>query len=391
MPASLHAVAAPAGTALLAAVLLLGGSGCASTRLEDARSQYRRGDYPAAAASMAEMTFPKTDRVLYGMERGTIRQAVGDFEGSTRDYLDAYDTLDALAAISVSRDTASMVINDNVQTFRGAPFERTLLHSFTAKNHLLRGDAELAAVEARRIIQSLDPDKIGDYPADAYSRYLAGFCLGLIGDPSNAALQYRRAAELAPHLTIDDRTGRIAPAGQSPTPPGSTHELVVFVLAGRSPTGQELHTQRRSLQPPGYAEVVINGTTAGRSHTLADTMELAFTTRDKDAIRDAAKTLARIAAKEATAHQLDKENELVGALFRIIMIGLLEQPDIRRWETLPRSLQVARVDCPPDPAAVDIQFRSIAGAPLRTLPLAAPLVRIGNTYLAVVRDNQPVL
>ena len=377
---------------LLLAVLA---SGCASTSLNDARRDYYSGNYQKAADELEEKGFSEKDRVLFKMERGMIRQAAGNFDGSTEDFLDAHETLEVMTAISVSQDSASMLINDNVQDFQAVPFERTLLHAFTAKNHLLQSNWENAAVEARRIIQSLSAEVKKDYPDDAYSRYMAGFCLSLMGDWSNAALQYREAGKLLTDLTINERTGFITPGTNAITGPAMAstggYELVVFTLIGRSPTGNELHNQHRPVLAAGHAEIVIDGVVAGRSHALTDTVNLAFTTKQKDAIRDMAKTVSRIAIKEATAYQLDKENELLGALYRIIMIGLLEQPDVRRWETLPRSLQVARVKCPENPGRIEVRFVHSPGAVGRTISLTTPLPQKNRTYIAVVRDSQPVL
>lgn len=380
-----------------ALVLAVFTAGCASSSLNTARREYHSGHYQKAAETLADDKFPEKDRVLFKMERGMIRQAAGDYTNSTKDFLDAHDTIEEMRAISVGQDSASMVINDNVQDFQAVPFERTLLHVFTAKNHLLESNWENAAVEARRIIQSLSPEVKKDYPEDAYSRYMAGFCLSLIGDWSNAALQYRLAGQLMNTLSIDERTGMITP-GTNEIPivtvtnvASFTHELVVFVLIGRSPTGNELMNQQRAILPAGYANVMIDGQLVGRSYALADTVELAFTTKQKDAIREMAKTMTRIAAKEAAAYSIEQQDELLGALFRLIMIGLLEQPDIRRWETLPRSLQVARVPCPENPGDIEIQFNTSSDAETRSVHITPPIPLRNKTYIAVVRDNQPVL
>jgi len=370
-------------------------AGCASTHLNSARRDYFAGRYQEAAASLDDRSFPEKDRVLFMMERGMIRQAAGDYEGSTRDLIDAYNTLESMTTVSVTKDSASFVINDSIQEYRGAPFERTLLHAFTAKNHLLESHWENAAVESRRIIQSLLPENRKDYPEDAYSRYMAGFCLSLMGDWSNAALQYRLARELVPHLYINEQTGVISPGSNAlpiaKAPAPSSHELVVFVLIGRSPTGNELENFRRPVLPAGFAEIVIDGVNAGRSYALADTVDLAFTTKQKDAIRDMAKTVSRIAMKEVAARSIEKEDELLGALFRLIMISLLENPDVRRWETLPRSLQVARVPCPENPGDIEVRFTTSSGVVTRAVKVLPPLPLNNRTFIAVVRDSQPVL
>ena len=120
------------------------------------------------------------------------------------------EEIDRLWTISASKGTASFVINDSVQDFRGAPYERTLLEAFNTHNFLVQGDWDNAAVGARRVIRSLDPDRRGDYPEDAYSRYLAGFCLAMIDDDSNATIQYHKADGLAARATIDPHSGRVS-------------------------------------------------------------------------------------------------------------------------------------------------------------------------------------
>jgi len=384
-----HVSAKMLGSSLLMAMVIA--SGCATPTLNEARFAYYQGRYQEAASRIAEDHYTKADRVLFKMERGMIRQAAGDLEGSNRDFIEAYDEIEQMTAISVVQDTGSMIINDNVQDYSGAPFERTLLHSFTAKNHLLLNDYENAAVEARRIINSLMPDVRKDYPEDAYSRYMAGLCLGLIGDWSNAGLQYRLAQQLVPSLKIDERTGFISGFGNPPPVQQNSHELIVFVLMGRSPTGSELLNQHRPIYPVGYAEIFIDGNMAGRSYELADTVELAFTTKQKDALKETAKTVTRVAMKEAAAISIEQNNEALGALFRIIMIGLLEQPDVRRWETLPRSLQIARVPCPGNPQNIEARIRGYSGGNMRTIRLQPASAAGSRTYIAVMRDSQPVL
>ena len=116
-------------------------------------------------------------------------------------------------------------------------------------------------------------------------------------------------------------------------------------------------------------------------------MDLAFTTQQIEALRTAVKTVSRVAAKESVAVVLEQNDQaLLGALVRFILIGLLEQPDLRRWETLPRWLQVARVDCPPDIDEFDLVIRTIAGQEVRRLQIRQPLVRRRNILVSLFRD-----
>jgi len=320
------------------------------------------------------------DRVLFLMERGAIRQARGDYENSSADFIEAAELAERLQTYSVSKGAASMVANDAVQDFRGAPYERTLLHALTALNHLAVGHWENAAVEARRIIYSLAPEARGEYPDCAFSRYVAGFGLELIGDSSNAALQYRAAAELRPGVGLDERGARA----------GGT-ELVVFVLLGRGPAGDAAGFDGWLGGTPPVVEIEIGGRVAGRAMPLSDTVDLAAATERRQLALKLTKTVSRIALKEviATAVEKNTENEFLGALTRLVLIGILEQPDLRRWETLPRWLMVARVPAPDDLTAYRVRVKWPGGGVLRSADVAAPLTRRGNVFVSFYREIPP--
>jgi hypothetical protein len=392
--------ATPALRILALAALVATATGCTTRSLDSARTQFYSGQFHAAEQTIDKVDPPAKAKVLHYMERGMIRQAAGHYEASTRDFIEAFNLLESMTAISVSEDTASLVINDSVQDYRGAPYERTLLHTFSAVNHLAIAHFENAAVEARRIINSLSPEAKGDYPDDAFSRYMAGFCLEMMDDRSNASLQYRKANDVSGTVYVDEGTGRMSykaadssvtnataftaePVDTSPWPA----ELVCFVFAGRSPHGETVSRPYAGAET--YAEIYAGGKMLGRSYILADTVDLAFTTEQKEAIRKMVKTAARIAAKETISYQIEQNNELLGALVRLVLIGFLEQPDVRRWETLPRWLQVARVPCPPDLKEFEVVFRNTYGVETRRVTVTHPLIRRRATFVSFCRDIVP--
>ncbi len=389
-----------AGCIVLAALALCG---CRTPALGAARHNFYTGQFQQAEERLADAKVPDIDRVLLLMERGMVRQASGKYEESSRDFIAASDLLEQLQTYSVSKGAASLVVNDGVQSFRGTPFERTFVHVFTAFNHLALTDWDNAAVEARRIIKSLDPSVKGDYPEDAFSRYMAGFCLSMIDDDSNAALQYRLATPLAGPYMVSPDTGRIYPKPATNDTPNAeltfpkeerwSHELVCFVLIGRAPGSSDVWNERWTPGYPMYAEIQHNGRVLGRSYNLADTFDLAFTTAQMEAARKVAKTVGRVIIKEVVAGAVENQTDspLAGELVRFILIGLLEQPDLRRWETLPRWLQVARVPCPPDLQSFDVVFKNAAGATVRTVHVEQPLVRRRNTFVSFTRDLPPAV
>ena len=385
-----------AGCLILPPLILCG---CGTLSLNSARCNFYAGRLEQAEKNIPSGNRQDNDRVLYLMERGMIRQMTGKYEESSQDFIDAADLLDELRTYSLSKGTASLVVNDNVQAFRGVPFERTLLHAFTAKNHLAQGHWDNAAVEARRIIYSLTQEMKGDYPEDAYSRYMAGFCLEMIDDFSNASLQYRKASELLQDIAIDDTTGHLSlkmtnevsavtkdsPVSGKLSTPWRT-ELICFVLSGKSPSGSDILEYYRTVSLSVHGEIFCKGQYLGRSYPLTDTVDLAFTTDQIEAARKAVKTVSRVAIKEGIANAVEKNDEFLGSLVRLVLIGLLEQPDLRRWETLPRWLGVARVSCPPDLTGFDVVFKTSSGTVVQTIHVEKPISRRRNIFVSFCRD-----
>ncbi len=364
----------------LALVLLC--AGCATAPLDQARRNFQAGELAQADTNLASIPRNK-DAILCLMERGMIRHLRHDYENSTRDWLTAAQIEEQLETHSLTKAGASMVINDTALAFRGYPYERALLRTFTARNFLARGLWDDAAVEARnalRILENLD-----GFPDDAYSRYLAGLCFDLSGDADGAALQYRLAGTLAQGVRVEETTGRfLAPtnagfAVTAPTlpsvPSGLPNELVCLVDIDGTAWGPTAD----------YAEIVCDGRVLGISHTLAHSEQLKMASEERMAVKHLTKTVARIALKETIASVVESQNEELGELLRILLFAV-EGPDTRRWETLPMRLGVARVPCPANLATFDVVFKTGYGAIVKRVTLTHPMSRKGRVFFAYCRD-----
>ena len=363
--------------------------GCSTPVLNRARSQFYTGHFDEASEVLKDADVAGSDKVLLQMERGMVLHNLGRYDESSHDFISASDELERLRAYSVSQGAASMLINDNVQDFTGFPFEQSLLHAFTAKNHLALGHWDDAAVESRRLIELLKPDRLGKYPEDAYTRYLAGLGFELIDDWSNAQLQYKKAATVCKTAMIGE-SGSFAPLGKDPSKlKGDGWQLICLVSAGRVPRRRASRQNYIQNAQPVYAEIYADGKKVGRSYILTDTAQLAFTSEQIDAAREAAKTVARVALKDSIADNIEEQDAFLGALAHLILIGLLEQPDRRRWETLPRWLGVARLDLPAKPHKIEAVFRTDAYQ-ISRVTVSAPIMTRRKKIVTFVRDIVPV-
>jgi len=379
---------------LILATLSFAG-GCATAPLGAARTDFYRGDFANAEALLSTNTAGETDQVLVLMERGMIRQQRQEYEASTKDWMEAAALGEKLDYYSLSKGTASFAVNDQVLAFRGAPYERTLLRAFAAKSYLALGLWDDAAVEARNVIARLE--NLYGFPDDAYSHYLAGFCLEMANDPEGAAFQYRLVNKTAQGLlTVGEYDGRIT-VGQTNAPnplaasPGwerkvsarKTTELVCFVSIGRVPTIGH-HGAAASAASAPYAEIYDKNVYLGRTYPFSHTGRLLAETQKRLAALKALKTATRVAAKEAVSEAVSQKNQLLGEILRLILFAL-EAPDTRQWETLPEWLEIGRMTCPADLKSYRVVFKNGSGTVVGETVVDTPLTRRDNTFVSFCR------
>jgi len=318
-----------------------------------------------------------------------VKQVAGRYKASADDWVAAVAAIDELDKISVSRQAASFVTSESVKTFRGLPYERTLLHAFSALNYFALAMWDDAAVEARNIIDRVE--NLNGFPDDAYSRYLSAFALELSGNADGARRQYEAADALTKTLAIGS-TGRIEPSATGKATDETNRrsedaaELVCFISIGRGPDGYG-HTQGRGrwgLTP--YVEVMRDGKRLGRSYALGDTASLYAATQSKLAAIRAAKDVTRLVLKESLASSVADDHPGLGILLWIAFFAFEGQPD-RRWETLPLSLHVARVPCPDDLREVTLVYHGRNGGVEERQTYSAPLTRRRNTFVTFARNG----
>lgn len=346
-------------------------AGCVTVPLESSLRHFDRGDLESADQGLAAIP-EGPDTVLHLMERGLIRQLRRDYDGSAADLQRAIQIEESLETHSLSKAGASMVVNDSVLAFRGLPYERTYLHVFQARNFLARGQWEAAAVEARNIIRR--QEHLDGFADDPYSHYVAALCLAIAGDHEAAAFQYRLASLLAPQINLDTATGRFLSslsASNTIAQAAPAHELICLV------------DMDSAWGPDAGAEIYARGQFLGTARVLTDIASLRELHQEKMAGRRMAKTVARIALKEAIAGAIAVHNKDLGDTVRFLLFAM-ETPDGRTWRTLPRLLAVARVPCPADLTSFDVVFRSYRGT--RRITVLAPMARKDRAIVSFCRD-----
>jgi hypothetical protein len=294
----------PSLRALLSAfVLALCLMGCAAVRSYDRELQSTldyawNGNVDAAIRTLESNNRLPDKDLLYYLELGMLERLGERYLESQKAWMAAnarVQVRDSLAdAASLLRDGSSYLINDKLRSYEGHDYEKVMLLTYIALNHLALGEYENARVaikqthelealiaqrRARQIAEVEEQAKkhgartsfkeLNGYPVQtidnpevnalknsyqsALAHYLAGFIYEALGEPSLAAPGYRLANELRPGMPLLEEALRgleqrvAAPAG------GMTD--VLFVVA--SGTAPALRSHQFNLFVPVKDRVVL--------------------------------------------------------------------------------------------------------------------------------------
>jgi len=235
-------------------ILLLGGllSGCAAFRSYDAElyqtlDRASTGNVDAAIRLLESNNRMPDKDLLYYLELGMLQRLAQRYPESQKSWAAANQRLQLQSAIdsvaTLAGTAASYVVNDKLKPYVVHDYERVMLLTYMALNHLAQGDydsarvaikqtheleaiiaeqraKQVAAVEeqARKRGANTSFRELNGYPVEtidnpavnalknsyqsALSHYLAGFVYESLGEGSLAAPGYRLANELQPNQPL---------------------------------------------------------------------------------------------------------------------------------------------------------------------------------------------
>lgn len=273
---------------LWGAALLL--SGCAAVRSYDAELYVTLERASAGAVDDAirllESNNRKTDKdLLYYLELGMLQRLGGRYEESQKAWKAANARIEAAGAgglaevSSFMRGVAAYTISDKLRAYPGHDYEKVMLLTYMALNHLANNDydgarvaikqaheleAQIAEARAKQYAEVEESARkrgartsfkeLNGYPIEtidtpevnalrngyqsALSHYLAGFVYEALGEPSLAAPGYRLANELQPGQPLLEEALRGLDERIAGGPDDGMTDLLVIVGTGSAPAIQ---------------------------------------------------------------------------------------------------------------------------------------------------------
>jgi hypothetical protein len=103
--------------------------------------------------------------------------------------------------------------------------------------------------------------------------------------------------------------------------------------------------------------VLMHGTETVALEKAEDINAIAFKTLNDRMLREMGSSLLRLATKKAAEYTARKENEEFGAVIGMIN-AVTEKADTRNWQTLPHSINYARMSLPPGEQELSLQLET---------------------------------
>jgi len=413
---------------VVALALALGLTGCAAFRNYD-RELHTTLDYARAgnvdgAIKTLESNNRLPDRdLLYYLELGMLERLASQYQESQKAWMAANTQIqghDPLSQVgSLVRGGSSYLINDKLRTYEGYDYEKVMLLTYMALNHLALGELERARVaikqtheleaviaeqraaqiaeveeEAKKRGARTSFKELNGYPVQtidnpevntlknsyqsALSHYLAGFIYESLGEPSLAAPGYRLANELQPGVPLlEEALGGLE--ARLRAPPDGMVDVLFLVASGTAPAlrSQQFNlfvpvNNRMVLVPVSFPVMAPSGWTPrppaikvdeGAALPLAPltSIDLMARRRLKDDMPVIMlRSTIRAATSAALQYQAQKSSDRhnsAAVVAAIVTIGsaLVASADDRTWRTLPSDISIARARIPAGVHTVTVQ------------------------------------
>jgi hypothetical protein len=403
----------------LALAITLALSGCSVMRsyddeLKQTVDLVAQGQVPQAIQQLDSNNTSSDKDLLYYFEKGTLQRFDNKYKDSVTTWLSAdhlvneWENEAKIRAGAILESIGSVTLNDKTRRYDGHDYEKVMLSTQLALNHLLNGDWDYARTEIKKTheresiiadVRAKETDAIekesrekgigttfkdlNGYPVEtlnspeitslkngyqsAFSHYLAGFVYEALDEPSLASAGYRQAIELRPNVkTLEDGLAGLDFRPRQHKP--NETDVLMVVESGVAPSLTSVMIpipviyKGLGVIPISFPVLHSDSTRTNAPFTVnvdnANMQPLAMVTSldamSKRALKDdmqgiILRGILRAAIKTASQQALMSSNNsyamLAGVALNAVNV-ITESADERTWRTLPSTINVARFSIP---------------------------------------------
>ncbi|HET7321836.1 MAG TPA: hypothetical protein VFI96_05015 [Longimicrobiaceae bacterium] len=150
----------------------------------------------AVAAFSGHSGIAPSDKLLRALQHGLVLHEAGEYAKSNKAFEWAEMEAERRYTLSLSRQAASLVVNDRVLAYTPTAGELMMIPYYRMLNYLALGDREGAVVEAKKanaLYARLKPDPLADCRENALVQYFAGMVERDAGEVNDALVSMRQA------------------------------------------------------------------------------------------------------------------------------------------------------------------------------------------------------
>ena len=360
---------------------LLAAVGCVDQAKLDAAqavADYQGADYADARRLLRPLAHDgNEDYVLNNCRLGSTCLPMYDLADAQAALTRAYQVINAYGVNDGGRTVGSVVLYEGIRIWRGEPFERAMANFYLGLTYYMQRDYNNARAAFENALFKLRDYGPGDPQDDRYqlvdsdftlARYMLARCYQQLGNTAQANANFAAVTRDRPDLAALADPGRNAAAN-----------VLVVVDYGMGP--------RKAVSPGGYVtgfvpppqaagplplpQIDVDGryaTQPGSNAPLVDLLALAQDTRWQaiDTIRTVKSALGSglIAGGGVTAlaaRNRDVGYAGLGLLAAGVLLKATSAPDLRSWDTLPRSTFAVALRVPPGKHDLTVTFPTYGG------------------------------
>ena len=354
-------------------------TGCASYQKEVSSSlqALRSRNFEKAIAELKPKAEEESkDQLVYLLDYAVSLQLGGQIKESNQAFIKADRLADSLDYHSITKQTASLVLNQEQVQYKGDTFEKVFINAYLAMNFLQIGDLESALVEARRLNEKYLKYRSDDKKAfelNFFGKYLSAIIWEADRKWDDAYIAYEEASKIdsSPSMLAADLIRSAKGARRmdqyqkwKQTYPQvvedpkwfdrSYGELVVIYQQGWGPqkdigeAGYRLPVLRSVYSNTQQLKLQVSSPEVSEafSQRVYDVDQAARKTLQDDYAALAAKRVGGVVVKEVLADQVRQKNELLGFV-TAVALHASDRADLRNWSTLPSSIQLIRMHLKP--------------------------------------------
>jgi hypothetical protein len=367
--------------------LLLFSCATYQSKIEPARQSLSSGQLSESIEKFQALAETESkDQLAYLLDYATALHITKDFKKSNSTFLKADELAEQLDYHSISKVTASLLLNEEQKQYKGDTFEKIFINAFLALNFLEMNEYDSALVESRRINEKLKKYRAEDkkeFELNAFALYLSALAWESQKQYDDASIAYTHFYELSPDssqikkdlLMITQKARRFdeykkwkekfavldskSPSAASLTESRNLGELIIIYQQGWGP--QKVFNnfdyrfpELRSKYSVTTSAQVKLGDTNYESEIIYDTDQAARKTLEDDRLSLVGRRMLGIGAKYVAADEIRRKDETLGLLAWLFM-RFSDRADLRQWSTLPKTIQIIRIPLPAGEQTIRIQ------------------------------------